>query len=156
MTGVCVGGGGVSYSGAGPAQQSEGVTIHRRGHQVDSHRPPASGVLLAAVEPLLHLPGLQPQGQETLCELVHGLETVSGQLCQVEGGGLVVAVEQDSLRWREDKRHGDTGRTRLRLGSIKDHLRHRYSNREPERAPVCADSFIGVTQAPIVWCTFQP
>lgn len=97
----------VSYSGAGPAQQSEGVTIDRWWHQVHPHRPPAPAVL-SAVEPLLHLAGLQPQDQEALSEVVHGLEAVSRQLRQVEGGSLVVAVEQNTLEGREDKRDGDT------------------------------------------------
>lgn len=97
----------VSYSGAGPAQQSKGVTIDGWRHQVNPHRPPAPAVLLAAVEPLLHLAGLQPQDQETLCKVVHSLEAVSRQLCQVEGGSLVVAVEQNTLEGQEDKRDGD-------------------------------------------------
>lgn len=87
----------VSYSRAGPAQQGEGVAVHRRRHQVDPHRPPAPAVLLPALQALLHLAGLQPQDQETLGEVVHGLEAVSGQLGQVEGGRLVVAVEQKTL-----------------------------------------------------------
>lgn len=87
----------VSYPGAGPAQQSKGVTVPRRRHQVHSHRPPAPAVPLEAVEAPLHPAGLQPQDQETLSKVVHGLEAVGGQLGQVEGGSLVVTVEQETL-----------------------------------------------------------
>ncbi len=90
-----------SYPGAGPTQESKGVTIHRWRHQVHAHCPPAPAVPLGSVETSLNLAALQPQDQETLCKVVHGLKLEAGKLWYIKGGGLVITVEQNALVKRE-------------------------------------------------------
>lgn len=90
-----------SYPGAGPAQESKGVAIHRWQHQVHAHCPPAPAVALGAVETSLHSAALQPHDQEALCKVVHGLKPVVGKLRHIKGGGLVVTVQQNALVKKE-------------------------------------------------------
>lgn len=90
-----------SYPGARPAQESKRVAIHRWRHQVHAHRPPAPAVPLSQVETSFHLAALQPHDQEALCKVVHGLKPVAGKLRHIEGGGLVVTVQQNALVERE-------------------------------------------------------
>ena len=90
-----------SYPGARPAQESKGVAIHRWRHQVHAHRPPVLDVPLGQVETSFHLAALQPHDQEALCKVVHGLKPVAGKLWHIEGGGLVVTVQQNALVERE-------------------------------------------------------
>lgn len=92
-----------SYPGSSPTQECIGVAIHRWRHQVHTHRPPAPAVALSTVETSLHLTSLQPQDQEALCKVVHGFKPVVGKLGHIKGGGLVVRVEQNALRKRENK-----------------------------------------------------
>lgn len=90
-----------SYPGAGPAEESKGVTIHRWRYQVHAYSPPAPAVPLGTEEASLHLAVLQPQNKEALCEVVHGLKPVAGKLRDIKGGGLVLAVENNALMKRE-------------------------------------------------------
>lgn len=92
-----------SYPGAGPAQESKGIAIHRWWHQVHAHCPPAPVVPLSTVETSIHLAALQTQDHEALCKVVHGLKPVAGKLRHIKGGGLVVTVEQDTLVKRKER-----------------------------------------------------
>ena len=88
-----------SHPGSCPAEQSEGVALHGRSHHVHPNCPPAPAVVLP-LRPLdtpLHLAVLQPQDEEALGKVVHGLKADTGQIIDVKGGGVVVAVQQNAL-----------------------------------------------------------
>lgn len=85
-----------SYRGSRPSQQGVSVALQRRSHQIHPYGFPVPS--RSRVRLLL---ALQLHYQETLAEMIHGLETVGRQLPQVKGRLLEVWVQQDVLSGRD-------------------------------------------------------